>query len=78
MNEESDIVNGLCDFISGHDTIGVRSIESDMSFGFGNFGGNSSAIFTSLRYLDHLNRITEVINEINFPSLCKPSGFLLS
>ncbi|KKM18834.1 hypothetical protein LCGC14_1661710 [marine sediment metagenome] len=64
MNEEWKIRNGLCDNIDGDDTIGVSSIESDMFFGFGNFGGDSSDIFTSPRYLDHLNAITGVIDEI--------------
>ncbi len=68
MNEDKEWLvptkNGIYDFISEHDTIGVSSTGSDMSFGFGNFGGDSSAIFTFPHYLDHLNAITEVMNDI--------------
>lgn len=39
MNEKREFRDGLCDNISGDDTINVSSIESDMFFGFGNSGG---------------------------------------
>ncbi len=64
MNEEWKIRDGLCDNIDGDDTIGVSSIKSDMFFGFGNSGGDSSDIYTFPWYLDHLNAITKVIDEI--------------
>ena len=46
------------------DRIGASSTESGIEFGFGNFGGDSPDIYTSERYLTHLNKITEVLDGI--------------
>jgi len=65
MDDEWRIKDGFCDYISyEHDTIGGSSTELGMGLGFGNFGGDSSDIYTSQCYLDHLNAITEIIDDI--------------
>jgi len=65
MNETWKIRDGVCDYISyEHDTLGCGSDESGFGFGFGNFGGDSLDIYYSPSYLDHLDAIQRIINDI--------------
>ncbi len=57
--------DGKIDYIDyEHDTFGGSSTASGIGLEFGNFGGDSFDIYTSEYYLDHLNAITKVLDEI--------------
>ncbi|MFW9823150.1 MAG: hypothetical protein ACFFE4_09455 [Candidatus Thorarchaeota archaeon] len=66
MNEEHEkLENGLYNTPDyERDSISGGSSELGFDFGFSNFGGDSYSIFHSERYLNHLNSITEILDQI--------------
>jgi len=65
MNEHWTVRDGVCDYISyEHDTLGCDSSDSGFGFGFGNFGGDSLDIYYSPDYLEHLDAIQKILDEI--------------
>ncbi|UCC20827.1 MAG: hypothetical protein JSV62_05985 [Promethearchaeota archaeon] len=65
MDERYRVKDGICDRIdTEHDYLNAGIYDSKFGFGFGNFGGESIDIYTNPYYLEHLDKIQEILDEI--------------